>query len=167
MKQLWDIIRIIEKALQHNDEGVKAYARRLATKYRQEGDNNFTDCILSAIGEKTVPMATMDDNSGQMTPKDAVKFLRQIYPYGGHCWLDDQRTRAIEMAIDVLEKQEEASAEEPELFARLLSHHDETGIFPLKKVDRVFEGKPSDPDILTVVLKDGQRHFCDEVEITE
>ena len=102
-----------------------------------------------------------------MTPKVAVKFLRQIYPYGGHSWLDDQRTRAIEMAIDVLEKQEDASVEEPELFARLMSCHDETGIFPMKKVDRIFQGKPTDPDLLTVVLKDGQRHYCDEVEITE
>ena len=53
MKQLWDIIRIIEKALQHNDEGVKAYARRLATKYRQEGDDSFADSygryILTAV----------------------------------------------------------------------------------------------------------------------
>ena len=40
-----------------------------------------------------------------MTKKDAIKFLQQIYPYGGHCWLDEQRTEAIGMAIKALQKE--------------------------------------------------------------
>ena len=38
-----------------------------------------------------------------MTNKEAIKFLKQIYPNGGHCWLDEQRIEAINMAIDALE----------------------------------------------------------------
>lgn len=65
--QKWEIIHIIDKALQHKDDGVKAYARKLADKYRQEGENKFADCILSAIGEKEIPMATMDKSTERMT----------------------------------------------------------------------------------------------------
>ena len=60
MEHKWEIIHLIEKALKHQDDGVKAYARKLATKYRQEGDEKFSDCILSAIGDKEVPLAIMD-----------------------------------------------------------------------------------------------------------
>ena len=38
-----------------------------------------------------------------MTKKEAIKFLQQLYPYGGHCWLDEQRTEAIGMAIQALQ----------------------------------------------------------------
>ena len=37
-----------------------------------------------------------------MTNEEAIKYLRQIYPNGGHCWLDLQRIEAIEMAIEAL-----------------------------------------------------------------
>ena len=37
-----------------------------------------------------------------MTNEDAIKFLQQLYPYGGHCWLDEQRIEAIGMAIEAL-----------------------------------------------------------------
>lgn len=37
-----------------------------------------------------------------MTREDAIKYLRQIYPNGGHCWLDDQRIEALDMAIQAL-----------------------------------------------------------------
>ena len=37
-----------------------------------------------------------------MTKEQAIKFLQQIYPNGGHCWLDEQRIEAIGMAIDAL-----------------------------------------------------------------
>ena len=40
-----------------------------------------------------------------MTNEDAIKYLRQIYPQGGHCWLDEQRMEAIGMAIDALSKE--------------------------------------------------------------
>lgn len=37
-----------------------------------------------------------------MTQEEAIKYLQQIYPNGGHCWLDSQRIEAIEMAIMAL-----------------------------------------------------------------
>ncbi|MCR5578611.1 MAG: hypothetical protein K6F74_05295 [Prevotella sp.] len=40
-----------------------------------------------------------------MTKEEAIKYLQQIYPNGGHCWLDEQRIEAIEMAIDALKEQ--------------------------------------------------------------
>lgn len=40
-----------------------------------------------------------------MTNQEAIKYLRQLYPYGGHCWLDKQRTEAIGMAINALQEE--------------------------------------------------------------
>ena len=37
-----------------------------------------------------------------MKKEEAIKYLRQIYPNGGHCWLDSQRIEAIDMAIAAL-----------------------------------------------------------------
>lgn len=37
-----------------------------------------------------------------MTREEAIKYLRQIYPNGGHCWLDEQRIEALELAIQAL-----------------------------------------------------------------
>jgi len=39
-----------------------------------------------------------------MKKEEAIKYLRQIYPNGGHCWLDSQRIEAIDMAIAALSK---------------------------------------------------------------
>jgi hypothetical protein len=39
-----------------------------------------------------------------MTNKEAIKYLKQLYPNGGHCWLDDQRMEAIGMAIKALQE---------------------------------------------------------------
>ena len=39
-----------------------------------------------------------------MTNEEAIKYLRQLYPNGGHCWLDEQRIEAIGMAIDALQE---------------------------------------------------------------
>ena len=41
-----------------------------------------------------------------MTKDEAIKYLRQLYPNGGHCWLDEQRIEAIDMAIKALEEEE-------------------------------------------------------------
>ena len=41
-----------------------------------------------------------------MTNKEAIKYLQQLYPNGGHCWLDEQRIEAISMAIDALSHSE-------------------------------------------------------------
>lgn len=37
-----------------------------------------------------------------MTNEEAIKYLQQLYPQGGHCWLDEQRLEAISMAIESL-----------------------------------------------------------------
>lgn len=37
-----------------------------------------------------------------MKREEAIKYLRQIYPNGGHCWLDEQRIKALDMAIQAL-----------------------------------------------------------------
>lgn len=47
-----------------------------------------------------------------MTNKEAIKFLKQLYPNGGHCRLDEQRIEAIGMAVKAL--QEEPVSEELE-----------------------------------------------------
>jgi len=50
-----------------------------------------------------------------MTNKEAIKYLQQLYPNGGHCWLDEQRIEAIGMAIKAL--QEETVSEDLDSFA--------------------------------------------------
>lgn len=45
-----------------------------------------------------------------MNKKEAIKYLKQLYPNGGHCWLDEQRMEAIGMAVKAL--QEEPVSEE-------------------------------------------------------
>ena len=40
-----------------------------------------------------------------MRTKEAIKYLKQLYPNGGHCWLDEQRIEAIGMAIKALQKE--------------------------------------------------------------
>lgn len=41
-----------------------------------------------------------------MKNEDAIKYLKQLYPNGGHCWLDEQRIEAIGMAIKSLQKEQ-------------------------------------------------------------
>ncbi len=45
-----------------------------------------------------------------MKKEEAISYLQQLYPNGGHCWLDDQRMEAIGMAVKAL--QEEPVSEE-------------------------------------------------------
>ena len=45
-----------------------------------------------------------------MTKEEAIKYLQQLYPNGGHCWLDEQRIEAIGIAIKAL--QEEPASEQ-------------------------------------------------------
>lgn len=40
-----------------------------------------------------------------MTNEKAIKYLKQLYPNGGHCWLDEQRIEAIGMAVKALQKE--------------------------------------------------------------
>ena len=55
-----------------------------------------------------------------MTNEEAIKYLKQIYPVGGHCWLDEQRIKAVDMAIEALTKaseEKEPVSEELDKFA--------------------------------------------------
>ena len=45
-----------------------------------------------------------------MTREEAIQYLQQLYPNGGHCWLDEQRIEAIGMAVKAL--QEESVSEQ-------------------------------------------------------
>lgn len=47
-----------------------------------------------------------------MKKEEAISYLQQLYPNGGHCWLDEQRMEAIGMAVKAL--QEEPVSEELE-----------------------------------------------------
>ena len=40
-----------------------------------------------------------------MTKEEAIKYLQQLYPNGGHCWLDEQRIEAIGMAVQALQEE--------------------------------------------------------------
>lgn len=40
-----------------------------------------------------------------MTKEEAIKYLQQLYPNGGHCWLDEQRIDAINMAVKTLQEE--------------------------------------------------------------
>ena len=40
-----------------------------------------------------------------MNKKEAIKYLQQLYPNGGHCWLDEQRIEAIGMAVKALQEE--------------------------------------------------------------
>ncbi len=51
-----------------------------------------------------------------MTKAEAIKYLQQLYPNGGHCWLDEQRIEAIGIAVKAL--QEEPVSKDLEKAAR-------------------------------------------------
>lgn len=40
-----------------------------------------------------------------MKKEDAIKYLQQLYPNGGHCWLDEQRIEAIGIAVKALQEE--------------------------------------------------------------
>lgn len=40
-----------------------------------------------------------------MKKEEAISYLQQLYPNGGHCWLDEQRIEAIDMAINALQEE--------------------------------------------------------------
>ena len=55
-----------------------------------------------------------------MTNEEAIKYLKQIHLVGGHCWLDEQRIKAVDMAIEALTKaseEKEPVSEELDKFA--------------------------------------------------
>jgi hypothetical protein len=52
-----------------------------------------------------------------MKKDEAISYLQQLYPNGGHCWLDEQRIEAIDMAIKAL--QEEPASKDKFTFTSL------------------------------------------------
>ena len=46
-----------------------------------------------------------------MNKEEAIKYLQQLYPNGGHCWLDEQRIEAIGMAVKALQEEPEITHE--------------------------------------------------------
>lgn len=40
-----------------------------------------------------------------MNKEEAIKYLQQLYPNGGHCWLDERRIEAIGMAVKALQEE--------------------------------------------------------------
>lgn len=45
----------------------------------------------------------------------------------------------------------------------LKSSHEVIDTVDAAEIESIFQGKPTDPDILTVLMKDGKRLYCDEV----
>ena len=67
MDNKFEILRILEIALDKRKKPpsdpealMMAYARKLADKYRKEGDEKFSDLILGTIGDKEIAKTTMD-----------------------------------------------------------------------------------------------------------
>jgi len=46
-----------------------------------------------------------------MKKEEAIKYLQQLYPNGGHCRLDEQRIEAIGMAVKALQEELESEDE--------------------------------------------------------
>ena len=76
-----------------------------------------------------------------MTNEEAIKYLKQLYPNGGHCWLDEQRIEAIGMAIKALQK-EPASEDLEEAAKRYATDGDEiSGLYIIdEEVDAFIAG---------------------------
>ena len=58
----------------------------------------------------------------KMTKEEAIKYLQQLYPNGGNCWLDEQRIEAIGMAVKSL--QEEPASEDLAVVVREQMEYD-------------------------------------------
>jgi hypothetical protein len=61
-----------------------------------------------------------------MTKENAIKYLQQVYPEGGHCWLDKQRIEAISMAIEAL-REEPVSEDLEEAINQSFIYHENRG----------------------------------------
>ena len=69
-----------------------------------------------------------------MNKEEAIKFLKQLYPNGGHCWLDEQRIEAIDMAVNAL--REEPVSEDLEEAATLYAKEEYSRKNPATLPDR-------------------------------
>ena len=61
-----------------------------------------------------------------MTKEEAIKYLQQLYPNGGHCWLDEQRIEAIGMAVKALQE-EPVSDDLEEAIGQSFIYHENHG----------------------------------------
>lgn len=94
-----------------------------------------------------------------MTNDEAIKFLKQIYPYGCNCWLDEQRTEAIGKAIEVLSaNQSQDTAEEQNICLDAMKSWGEWENFGilaeesgemLSAINKLFRGRASAEDVIT------------------
>lgn len=57
-----DVFRIVQFAMQHEDDKVKAYTRNLAKKYRNIGNDTVADILLAYIGDIEMNVAVMESN---------------------------------------------------------------------------------------------------------
>ena len=73
-----------------------------------------------------------------MDKEEAIKYLQQLYPNGGHCWLDEQRMEAIGMAVKAL--QEEPVSDDLEEAAIQFATDTETGKVDVVKQSSFFWG---------------------------
>lgn len=62
-----DVFRILQFAMQHEDDKVKAYARNLAKKYRAANNDTVADLILAYIGDIEMDVAVMDGNNADLS----------------------------------------------------------------------------------------------------
>ena len=77
-----------------------------------------------------------------MTKEEAIKYLQQLYPNGGHCWLDEQRIEAIGMAVKSL-KEEPVSDDLEEEIIRYIGFPQEV-----------------DEDVSTTMIRKAAHHFA-------
>jgi len=88
-----------------------------------------------------------------MTKEEAIKFLQQLYPNGGNCWLDEQRIEAIGMAIQALQEKPVSvwhdASEEPNDKSSCLIHY-------------IVGGEVSYRDIFPVIYNKEVREFVSE-----
>ena len=111
-----------------------------------------------------------------MTNKEAIKFLQQLYPNGGHCWLDEQRIEAIGMAVKALQE-EPASEDLGEYINKLSKQFPEVSFAKLSRIAvRVAKWqktnllKPADGDdlpeydreVIVLIKYNAQRNIHDE-----
>ncbi len=81
-----------------------------------------------------------------MTTDEAIKYLRQLYPHGGHCWLDEQRIEAISMAVSAIDTLDAVRAwlweRREDTFRKMEDSHVTDGYrFAIEDVMEFIEGK--------------------------
>ena len=94
-----------------------------------------------------------------MIKEEAIKYLQQLYPNGGHCWRDEQRIEAIGMAVQALQEEPESiwhdAIQQPKMYRKYLVRYSD---------DRVSGSwERHDDDFIPwkdVVKEHGFTHWC-------